>query len=193
MSYIELQILLVHEQAWNFSHLWIKAKAAFLFEYISTLFLLSPTPLGSNFESFVTKNCPAPLSGMHSVLSIMCQSTVSLLTNVFSSARSLLKVWIPWILGMLTVLLGNWWFKQPRQTQTSSHSLFWEALHHFSACQVPNHHTSSLPLRLLTRLSLLKKTLTPFTAVSGSYFQSCSEPLLISCCPLVLSFRIFMQ
>lgn len=83
--------MLVHESAWNFSRQWIKAKAAFLFDSISTLFLLPPKPPGSNFGSSVTQKGPASLDGMRFVLSAITANHVSLLTNAFSSSSSLLR------------------------------------------------------------------------------------------------------
>ena len=121
-----------------------------------------------------------------------CAITVSLLTNAFSSSLSVLRS------GSDEYLASS----QSCLAIDDSNIHVRHELPHSSVLRgfapspcVPNPQPShllpaSMPPRLLTHLFWLSKTLTPFT--SSSYFQSCSEPLLISCCPPVLSFRTFM-
>lgn len=79
-------------------------------------------------------------------------------------------IWIPWMLGIFTVLLGNWWFEQPCQTQTSSHTpLFSAALYHLSACQIPSHPASH-------PLVLVGQNPNTLSIISISYSQICSSP-----------------
>lgn len=52
---------------------------------------------------------------------------------------------------------------------------------------VPPHHPAS------NSFVLVEQDPTILWFISSCYIQTCSEPLLISCCPPLLLFRIFMQ
>lgn len=171
MCYTKLQLTLVHEQTRNFAHLWMKAKAAFLFECISTSFLLPPKSSSSSFDRFVTKNCPALLAGMCFVLSTITWHNYVFVNKCLQLLALFTMIWIPWILGIFTVLLGNWWFEQPCQTQTSSHTpLFLAALYHLPARQIPSHPTSH-------PLVLVGQNPNTLSIISISYSQICSSPV----------------
>lgn len=126
-----------------------------------------------------------------------CAITVSLLTNAFSSSRSLLRS------GSHKYLASS----QSCLAIDDSNSHVRHRLPHILLCS-QQLCTTSLHARssTITPPPCLYATLachplilveqnpnTLYFISSYLYFQSCSEPLLISCCPPVLSFRIFMQ
>lgn len=92
----------------KFSHIWIKAKVTFLFEYISTLLLLPPKPPDSNFDSFITKNSPAPLAGMCFVLFTIMYHNCVFINKCLQLLAHFFKIWLPQVLGIFTALLGNY-------------------------------------------------------------------------------------